>query len=69
MGKTWKASFDSQGYYDWKLKVAGKERVVKLYPQDIEAFATWDSSAVWGKFPKHTDVLTLHGLADVFVPP
>lgn len=61
-------AIDQQGYYEWKVKVAGKEKIGKIYPEDVERFATWDTSFVWDTFPQHTHALTLHGLADDTVP-
>jgi uncharacterized protein len=49
--------------------VAGNQVIGKIYPQDIEEFAQWDTSIVWDHFPPKIDVLTLHGLADATVPP
>jgi len=62
-------SLDEQGYYEWKVKVAGKEQIGKVYAGDVERFAAWDTSFVWDKFPRGIHVLTVHGLADETVPP
>lgn len=43
--------------------------VGKIYPGDVEAFASFDTTLVWDKFPKHIHVLTIHGLKDAAVPP
>ncbi|KAF8574331.1 ectomycorrhiza-regulated esterase [Ramaria rubella] len=60
---------DQQGFYEWKVKVAGEEKIGKIYDGDVERFATWDTSFVWNHFPQGTHVLTAHGLADETVPP
>ncbi|KDQ62034.1 hypothetical protein JAAARDRAFT_203257 [Jaapia argillacea MUCL 33604] len=62
-------SFDAKGYYEWKVTVARKPIVGKVYPKDIEEFANWDTSLVWDKFPSDTHVLTVHGMSDERVPP
>ncbi|KAF8517416.1 Alpha/Beta hydrolase protein [Hysterangium stoloniferum] len=62
-------AIDKQGFYEWKVRVAGEEKVGKIYPGDVERFATWDTSYLWDSFPQRTHVLTVHGLADDTVPP
>jgi hypothetical protein len=62
-------SMEKQGYYEYKGRVAGKEQVGKVFPEDVVQFAKWDSSYLWDQFPQHTHVLTIHGLADKLVPP
>lgn len=51
------------------MKVAGQEKIGRIFPGDVERFASWDTSFVWDQFPLQTHVLTLHGLADETVPP
>lgn len=41
----------------------------KIFPGDVEKFATWDTNYVWDQFPQHVQALTVHGLADDIVPP
>lgn len=65
----WSESFTKQGYYEWHVTVARKPIVAMIYPHDVEKFCAWDTSIIWAQFPKETDVLTLHGLADKTVPP
>lgn len=65
----YKPYFESQGYYDWKVSVARKEVIGRMYPQDMDKFASWDTSPVRDKFPPHTHVLSVHGLQDKTVPP
>ncbi|EJC98146.1 ectomycorrhiza-regulated esterase [Fomitiporia mediterranea MF3/22] len=61
--------FDSQGYYDWHVTVARKDVVGRMYPHDLEKFASWDQTPVRDRFPPETHVLTIHGLQDKTVPP
>lgn len=65
----YKPSFEAQGFHEWKVNVARKLVVGRIYPQDMDEFASWDTSLVWDKFPNNTHVLTLHGLKDQTVPP
>lgn len=65
----YKPFFDSQGYYEWHLTVARKEVVGRIYPQDLDGFASWNTSLVKDHFPTHTHVLSVHGLKDETVPP
>ncbi|KAH8114553.1 ectomycorrhiza-regulated esterase [Phellopilus nigrolimitatus] len=65
----YKPYFESQGYYDWKVTVARKPVIGRIYPRDLDIFASWDSSLVRDRFSPNTHVLTLHGLKDETVPP
>lgn len=67
--RRWQEEFKTQGYYTWNVTVARKQIAARIYPHDVENFCSWDTSFVWDQFPKETDVLTLHGLADTTVPP
>jgi len=67
--KHFEEPFRKQGYGEWKVKVAGRQVVGKVYPQDLEEFASWDNSYIEDAFPKAVDVLTVHGLADETVTP
>ncbi|KAK0441528.1 ectomycorrhiza-regulated esterase [Desarmillaria tabescens] len=40
----------------------------KIYPEDVDKFANFDGSLVETRFPKRTDVLTIHGMHDKTVP-
>ncbi|EIM86130.1 alpha/beta-hydrolase [Stereum hirsutum FP-91666 SS1] len=62
-------SIAQHDYYDWHTTIARKPFVGRIYPGEIEECMRWDSSIVWDKFPGHIDVLTIHGLADITVPP
>ncbi|EPQ54786.1 ectomycorrhiza-regulated esterase [Gloeophyllum trabeum ATCC 11539] len=65
----YKPAFESQGFYEWRVTVARKEVNAKIYPHDLEAFAHWDTSIVWDRFPLSTHALSVHGLNDKTVPP
>ncbi|KAI0313242.1 ectomycorrhiza-regulated esterase [Amylostereum chailletii] len=64
----WLAGLRDQGYFEWRVTVARKPLVVRITAQDMDAFARWDTSIVWERFPARTDVLTVHGLRDMTVP-
>ncbi|KAG8911908.1 hypothetical protein FRC01_005409 [Tulasnella sp. 417] len=65
----WGEDFKKAGIFRWRARVAGKQVVRGITPEDIQDFEKVDTSFVWTKFPTKTDVLTIHGLADVIVPP
>ncbi|KAG8928130.1 hypothetical protein FRC00_001856, partial [Tulasnella sp. 408] len=65
----WREGFEKKGIFHWKVRVAGKEVVREVRPADIRDFEEVDTSFVWTKFPKTTDVLTIHGLDDLVVQP
>lgn len=65
---TYKEAFDAMGYYEWKVSVARKQILQRVYPKDLEEFASWDTGIVWDNFPPMINVLTVHGLADDVVP-
>lgn len=60
--------FDTKGYYEWKLIVAQKPIVQRVYPQDLKEISSWNTTIIWDEFPHTIDVLTIHGLADDVVP-
>lgn len=64
----YKSSFDSKGYYEWKAIVARKEVIGIIRPEDVDEFASWDSSYLWKEFPRSVHVLTIHGMKDETVP-
>ncbi|KAI6117871.1 Alpha/Beta hydrolase protein [Pisolithus croceorrhizus] len=64
----YKEAFDTMGYYEWKVSVARKQVLQRVYPKDLEEFASWDTGIVWDNFPPTINVLTVHGLADGVVP-
>ncbi|KAI0917028.1 hypothetical protein AcW1_007670 [Taiwanofungus camphoratus] len=63
------AQLQSQGYYETKAIVARKPFVGRVTVEDHHEFASIDTSIVWDQFPATIDVLTLHGLKDIVVPP
>jgi len=60
---------DAQGYYELKATVARRPFMARVTPEDHHEFASIDSSIFWHRFPAAVDVLTMHGLKDVVVPP
>jgi len=65
----YQSSFDEKGYYDWEVMVMRKLVKIRIYPNEMEELANWDTSSVWDKFPSNIHVLTIHGLRDTRVPP
>ncbi|KAJ7727371.1 Alpha/Beta hydrolase protein [Mycena metata] len=65
----WREGFAANGYYDWTTTVARKPVTVRMCPEDLELFCSWDTSLVWDKFPAKVHALTIHGLSDQTVPP
>ncbi|KAI6114315.1 hypothetical protein F5141DRAFT_1105832 [Pisolithus sp. B1] len=65
---TYKEAFDTMGYYEWRVSVAHKQLLQRVYPKDLKEFASWDTGIVWDNFPPTINVLTVHGLADGVVP-
>ena len=61
--------FREKGYGEWHTRVSGKPVVGKVYPADIESFASWDNSYIADSFPDPVDALTIQGLADDIIPP
>jgi len=66
---SWQKDFAKQGYSTWNTTVARRQFSATVTPEDVQKFSEWDTSFVWEKFPKETDVLTIHGLSDELVPP
>jgi len=64
-----KKSFEDQGHHIMTATVARKLTHFKIFPEDLKAFTSWDTSFVWDQFPSNIDVLTVHGLSDQVVPP
>ncbi|KAG8983357.1 hypothetical protein FRB90_006093, partial [Tulasnella sp. 427] len=65
----WRKEFEAAGFYIWKTRVAGKPFVLRMTPEHVNDFEEADTSLVWTEFPRQTDVLTIHGMADLVVPP
>ncbi|PWY99516.1 alpha/beta-hydrolase [Testicularia cyperi] len=61
-------AFAKEGFYRLRVRVAGIEKEVHLYPSQIEDFANWPTRQITRDFPKKTDVLLIHGTADKTVP-
>ncbi|EPQ30370.1 uncharacterized protein PFL1_01896 [Pseudozyma flocculosa PF-1] len=61
-------AFAAEGFYRWKVKVAGQKREVHIYPKDVEDFAVWPIEKYVAEFPTKTDVLLVSGTADETVP-
>jgi uncharacterized protein len=66
--KNWQTDLDTKGYYEWNVTVARKPVTGRVYLEDFQEFMSWDTSIVWGQFPPHVDVLTIHGIKDETVP-
>ncbi|KAM0755544.1 alpha/beta-hydrolase [Meredithblackwellia eburnea MCA 4105] len=66
--KVYQEAFKKYGYYDWKVKVAGKEITRRIIPEGVEAFASWNNDFIENDFPQSMDVLNIHGEADKTVP-
>lgn len=54
--KSYQESFDKMGHHIRKVKVAGEEKEVKIYPRDIEAFATFPIGRFVDEGPSTTDM-------------
>ncbi|PFH54047.1 hypothetical protein AMATHDRAFT_73061 [Amanita thiersii Skay4041] len=67
--KTWREAVQERGYHEITISVAKKPATFRIYPDDLDNFANWDTSFVWDRFPAATDVLSIHGLSDATVPP
>lgn len=61
------AEIEEKGYYEWKVRVARKPVVGRIFPGDVENFASWDTSFMWD-FPSNVEVLSIHGINDTTVP-
>ncbi|KIJ17869.1 hypothetical protein PAXINDRAFT_175606 [Paxillus involutus ATCC 200175] len=66
--EAYQEDFATKGYHEWSLTVARKPVTQRIYPQDLEEIARWNSSIVWDRFPSSIDVFTIHGLIDKTVP-
>lgn len=61
-------SFKREGFYRLQVRVAGEEKEVRIYPEQIEQFAAWPTAQITRDFPHKTDVLLVHGTVDKTVP-
>ncbi|KIK98979.1 hypothetical protein PAXRUDRAFT_610013 [Paxillus rubicundulus Ve08.2h10] len=66
--ETYQEDFATKGYYERSLTVARNAVTQRIYPQDLEEIARWNSGIVWDRFPSSIDVFTIHGLVDRTVP-
>jgi len=61
-------SFETLGYHEHHATIAREPKSFRIYPHDVEAFCSWETSIVWDKFPHHIHVLTIHGIQDTRIP-
>jgi len=61
-------SFKTLGYHEFQATVAREPRTLRIYPQQVEDFCSWDTSIVWDSFPHHIHALTIHGIQDLRIP-
>ncbi|KAN0064833.1 hypothetical protein ACQY0O_001890 [Thecaphora frezii] len=61
-------AFAAEGFYRWKVKVAGQAREVRVYPSDVDTFANFPIQDHVARFPTQTDVLLIQGTKDQTVP-
>lgn len=64
----WGPEIETKGFYEWHATVARKPIIGLVTLEGLADFASWDTSIVWDEFPKHVDVLTVHGILDSTVP-
>ncbi|CAD6566290.1 MAG: hypothetical protein CYPHOPRED_000546 [Cyphobasidiales sp. Tagirdzhanova-0007] len=68
MGPRYFPAFEKAGLYEWNAKVAGRQVVAKITPEQFREFVNHDTSFINSTFAVGTHVLTLHGDADPLVP-
>ncbi|TRM56950.1 Alpha/Beta hydrolase protein [Schizophyllum amplum] len=68
-GQAWQREIAEKGAALWTPVVARRQLALRVTAADLAAFAAFDTSLVWDHFPAHVAVLTVHGLADLTVPP
>ena len=61
-------SLEILGYHEFQAVIAGESKTFRIYPHQLEDFRSWDANTIWGKFPHHIHVLTIHGIKDGQVP-
>ncbi|KAI0345750.1 ectomycorrhiza-regulated esterase [Trametopsis cervina] len=66
--KQWEEDLNTKGYFIRTEIVARQPWSAKITRENLQAFADFDVSYVWDKFPQTTHVLTVHGLKDQVVP-
>lgn len=62
------SAFAKEGFLRWQARVAGQDKEVHVYPEQVEQFAAWPTREIALAFPYKTDVLLIHGSADKSVP-
>ncbi|SPO23823.1 uncharacterized protein UTRI_03647_B [Ustilago trichophora] len=61
-------AFAQEGFFRWQARVAGQDKEVHVFPEQVEQFAAWPTREIALAFPYNTDVLLIHGTADKSVP-
>lgn len=62
------SAFAKEGFFRWQARVAGQDKELHVYPEQVEQFAAWPTREIALAFPYNTDVLLIHGTADKSVP-
>ncbi|CBQ73254.1 conserved hypothetical protein [Sporisorium reilianum SRZ2] len=62
------SAFAKEGFFRWQARVAGQDKELHVYPDQVEQFAAWPTREIALAFPYNTDVLLIHGTADKSVP-
>ncbi|CDS01345.1 uncharacterized protein SPSC_06621 [Sporisorium scitamineum] len=62
------SAFAKEGFFRWQARVAGHDKELHVYPDQVEQFAAWPTREIALAFPYNTDVLLIHGTADKSVP-
>ncbi|KAJ1026773.1 hypothetical protein NDA16_002070 [Ustilago loliicola] len=62
------SAFAREGFFRWQARVAGQDKELRVYPDQVEQFAAWPTREIALAFPYNTDVLLIHGTADKSVP-
>lgn len=62
------SAFAKDGFFRWQSRVAGQDKVLHVYPEQVDQFAAWPTREIALSFPYNTDVLLIHGTADKSVP-
>ncbi|EST05155.1 hypothetical protein PSEUBRA_005417 [Kalmanozyma brasiliensis GHG001] len=62
------SAFAKEGFVRWQARVAGHDKELHVFPEQVEQFAAWPTREIALAFPYNTDVLLIHGTADKSVP-
>ncbi len=62
------SAFAKEGFFRWQARVAGQDKELHVYPEQVDQFAAWPTREIALAFPYNTDVLLIHGTADKSVP-